>query len=113
MYNEKKIKNKIIRRVVILGSFKFLIFSIIIGRLYKLQVIDRQKYKTLANKNRINLILHTPVRGKVLDSVGNIIADNRKIFSLTLNPSLINNMDLIINSIKNLIDISEEESDIF
>ena len=113
MYNEKKIKNKIIRRVVILGSFKLLIFSIIIGRLYKLQVIDRQKYKTLANKNRINLVLHKPVRGKVLDSIGNIIADNRKIFSLTLNPSLINNMDLIINSIKNLIDISEEESNIF
>jgi penicillin-binding protein 2 len=113
MYNEKKIKDKIIRRVVILGSFKLLIFSIIIGRLYKLQVIDRQKYKTLANKNRINLVLHKPVRGKVLDSIGNIIADNRKIFSLTLNPSLINNMDLIINSIKNLIDISEEESNIF
>ena len=54
MYNEKKIKNKIIRRVIILGSFKLLIFSIIIGRLYKLQVIDRKKYQTLANKNRIN-----------------------------------------------------------
>ena len=113
MYNQKTIKNKIIRRVVILGSFKLLIFSIIVGRLYKLQVIDRQKYKTLANKNRINLVLHAPVRGKVLDSIGNIIADNRKIFTLTLNPSLINNMDLIINSLKNLIDISEEESNIF
>ena len=113
MYNEKKIKNKIVRRVVILGSFKFIIFSIIIGRLYKLQVIDRQKYKTLANKNRINLVLHAPARGKVLDSTGNIIADNRNIFSLTLNPSLIKNMDFIVNSLKNLIDISEEESNIF
>ncbi|MDB9762449.1 penicillin-binding protein 2 [Alphaproteobacteria bacterium] len=113
MYNEKKIKNKIIRRVIIIGSFKLLIFSIILGRLYKLQVVDRQKYKTLANKNRINLVFHAPVRGKVLDSIGNIIADNRKIFLLTLNPSHINNMDLTINSLKNLINISDEESNIF
>ena len=113
MYNKKKIKNKIIRRVVILGSFKLLIFSLIIGRLYKLQVIDRQKYKTLANNNRINLVLHAAKRGEIIDSTGNIIAKNRKIFTLSLNPSLISNIDLIVSSLKRLINISEEESIIF
>ena len=113
MYNEKKIKNKIIRRVAILGSFKLFIFSIIIGKLYKLQVIDREKYKTLANNNSINIVLHAPIRGKILDSNGNIIADNRKNFKLTLSPYLIKDMSLIINTIKNLIDISEEENKLF
>ena len=113
MYNEKKIKNKIIRRVLLLGGIKTIIFSFIIGRLYKLQVIDRQKYKTLANNNRINILLHAPIRGKILDTEGNIIADNRKIFTLTLNPSLINNMPSLINSIKSLISISEEEIKVF
>ena len=110
MYNDKKIKNKIIRRVLLLGSFKLVVFSIIIGRLYKLQVIDRQKYKTLANKNRIDLVLHAPTRGKVLDANGYIIADNRKIYTLTINPFLTKNIDLVINSLKILINISEEES---
>ena len=113
MYNKKKIKNKIIRRVLILGIFKLLIFSAIIGRLYKLQVTDRQKYKTLANKNRINLLLHPATRGKILDSKGNIIADNRNIFTLSLNPSLIKNIDLVINSLSMLILISNQESNIF
>ena len=113
MYNEKKIKKKIIRRVAILGSFKLFIFSIIIGKLYKLQVIDREKYKTLANNNSINIVLHAPIRGKILDSNGNIIADNRKNFKLTLSPYLIKDMSLIINTIKNLIDISEEENKLF
>ena len=113
MYNAKKIKNKIIRRVVILGSFKLLIFSVIISRLYKLQVIDRQKYKTLANKNRINLVLHAATRGKVMDSEGDIIADNRKIYTVTLNPSLIKDIDLIVNSLKILINISDKDSKIF
>ena len=113
MYNKNKIKNKIVRRVIILGSFKLLIFSIIIARLYKLQVIDRQKYKTLANKNRINIVLHAPTRGKVIDSQGNILADNRKIYTLSLIPSLIINIDLIMNALKILINISDEDSKIF
>lgn len=113
MFNEKKIKNKIVRRLLLLGSFKLLIFSVIIGRLYKLQVIDRQKYKTLANDNRINLILHAPSRGKIFDSNGNIIADNRKVYTLTLTPFLINNIDDSIKSISNLINISQEEIKLF
>ena len=113
MFNEKKIRGKVIRRVILIGGFKLLIFSIITGRLYKLQVVDRQKYKTLANNNRINIVLHAPIRGKILDSKGTIIADNRKIFTLTLNPSLINNTPLIINSIKSLININEQEIKLF
>ena len=113
MFNEKKIRDKVIRRVILIGGFKLLIFSIITGRLYKLQVVDRQKYKTLANKNRINIVLHAPIRGKILDSRGNIIADNRKIFTLTLNPSLISSTPLIINSIKSLININEQEIKLF
>ena len=113
MFNEKKIRDKVIRRVILIGGFKLLIFSIITGRLYKLQVVDRQKYKTLANNNRINIVLHAPIRGKILDSRGNIIADNRKIFTLTLNPSLISSTPLIINSIKSLININEQEIKLF
>jgi len=109
MYNKKKIKNKIIRRVVLLASFKLLIFTIIIGRLYKLQVIDRQKYKTLANKNRISILLHAPIRGKILDSKGIIIADNRNIFTLSLKHYIISDISLTINAIKSLININEKE----
>jgi penicillin-binding protein 2 len=113
MYNKKKIKNKIIRRVVLLGSFKLLIFSCIIGRLYKLQVIDSKKYKILSNNNRVNLVLQVPTRGKILDSTGNIIADNRTIYTLTVTPFLISNISLSIKNIKNLIDISLDEINLF
>ena len=113
MFNEKKIKNKIVRRLILLGSFKLIIFSVIIGRLYKLQVIDRQKYKTLANDNRINLVLHAPSRGKITDSEGNIIADNRKVYTLTITPFLIKNIDNTIKNISNLINVSQEEISLF
>ena len=71
------------------------------------------KYKILSNNNRINVVLHVPTRGKILDSAGNIIADNRTVYTLTLTPFLISNINVLIKNIKNLIDISLEEINLF
>ena len=68
MYNEKKIKDKVTKRVVLLGSIQTILFSLIFGRLYKLQIIDNEKYQTQSDKNRISFLLHAPKRGNILDS---------------------------------------------
>ena len=107
MLNDKRIKNKVVRRVLLIGSFKLLVFSAIIGRLYKLQVVDREKYKTLSDSNRISLVFHAPSRGKIIDSLGNTIANNRKVYALVYDFS---KLDLIktINKIKSLINLNDE-----
>ena len=108
MLNDKRIKNKVVRRVLLIGSFKLLVFSAIIGRLYKLQVVDREKYKTLSDSNRISLVFHAPSRGKIIDSLGNTIANNRKVYALIYDYS---KLDLIntIDKIKSLINLNDEE----
>ena len=107
MLNDKRIKNKVVRRVLLIGSFKLLVFSAIIGRLYKLQVVDREKYKTLSDSNRISLVFHAPSRGKIIDSLGNTIANNRKVYALIYDYS---KLDLIntIHKIKSLINLNDE-----
>ena len=107
MLNDKRIKNKVVRRVLLIGSFKLLVFSAIIGRLYKLQVVDREKYKTLSDSNRISLVFHAPSRGKIIDSLGNTIANNRKVYALIYDYS---KLDLIntIDKIKSLINLNDE-----
>lgn len=107
MLNDKRIKNKVVRRVLLIGSFKLLVFSAIIGRLYKLQVVDREKYKTLSDSNRISLVFHAPSRGKIIDSLGNTIANNRKVYALIYDFS---KLDLIntIDKIKSLINLNDE-----
>ena len=107
MLNDKRIKNKVVRRVLLIGSFKLLVFSAIIGRLYKLQVVDREKYKTLSDSNRISLVFHAPSRGKIIDSLGNTIANNRKVYALVYDFS---KLDLIntIDKIKSLINLNDE-----
>ena len=107
MLNDKRIKNKVVRRVLLIGSFKLLVFSAIIGRLYKLQVVDREKYKTLSDSNRISLVFHAQSRGKIIDSLGNTIANNRKVYALIYDYS---KLDLIntIDKIKSLINLNDE-----
>ena len=61
---------------------QLLFFTIIISRLYKLQVIDSKKYKTLADENRIKLMIRMPERGKIYDDNGSIIASNKYIIAL-------------------------------
>ena len=109
MLNDRKIKNKILRRVLILGSFKLIVFSAIIGRLYKLQVVDSEKYKTLSDSNRISIKFHVPSRGKIIDAQGNIIADNKNVYSLTYSYYNRNNIDSVLKSLKNLLNINDEE----
>ena len=108
MLNDKRKKNKVVRRVLLIGSFKLLVFSAIIGRLYKLQVVDREKYKTLSDSNRISLVFHAPSRGKIIDSLGNTIANNRKVYALIYDYS---KLDLIntIDKIKSLINLNDEK----
>lgn len=113
MYNDKKIKDKIVRRVILLGGIQIALFSLIFGRLYKLQIIDNQKYKMQSDKNRISFVFHAPIRGKILDSSGYILAKNKEIYSLYLMPFIISNMDKVIKDISKIILLSKEDKDNF
>ncbi|HYF09829.1 MAG TPA: penicillin-binding protein 2, partial [Acetobacteraceae bacterium] len=65
------------RRAAILGAIQFGLFGFLAGRLYKLQIIEGQRYATLAEENRISARLIAPPRGQVLDRQGKVIAANQ------------------------------------
>ena len=47
-------KNKTItRRMFILSAAKIILFTVIIGRLFSLQISETSKYKFLSDKNRL------------------------------------------------------------
>lgn len=52
-------------------------FLILIGRFYSLQVHQHQKYKTQADANRIREVTHPGPRGLIFDRYGNLLVDNR------------------------------------
>lgn len=66
------------RRMAMLAGGKGLLLSALVGRMYFLQVIEADKYRTLADENRINLKLLPPPRGYIVDRRGVPIAVNRQ-----------------------------------
>ncbi|NQU60368.1 MAG: penicillin-binding protein 2, partial [Rhodospirillales bacterium] len=55
------------RRAALIGGGKAILLSALAGRMYYLQVIEAERYRTLAEENRINLRLLAPPRGHILD----------------------------------------------
>lgn len=58
------------RRALLLGGIQGALVSTLAARMYYLQVIEAERYKVLAEENRINLRLLPPPRGRVLDRYG-------------------------------------------
>ncbi len=90
MSNTKKTQVSLTNKINILIFFVALLFSSIVGRLFWLQIINGQYYRTLAEGNRIRLVSTPPIRGKILDTNGVVLASNKLRFSLIIQPHLIN-----------------------
>ncbi len=87
------------RRALILLSGKLFLFSILAGRLYKLQIIDNKKYKKLSNNNSIRIKLLLPARGLILDRNGTELANNINTYGVYIIPEEISNNDLELNKV--------------
>ena len=61
----------------------------ILGRLAWLQLLHGADFKAMADDNRIRLIPRDPVRGRLLDRQGRVLATNRLTYNLYLQPRLL------------------------
>ncbi|MBN9546743.1 MAG: penicillin-binding protein 2 [Alphaproteobacteria bacterium] len=72
------------RRSLGLGGGMALVFGILAGRLYQLQIRDGDQYMTQAEDNRINERLLAPPRGRIFDRFGVELANNRRNYRVLL-----------------------------
>jgi penicillin-binding protein 2 len=66
------------RRTLMMGVGMTGVFGVLAGRLYQLQILDGEEYKTAAEDNRINQRLIAPPRGRILDRFGVELANNKR-----------------------------------
>jgi penicillin-binding protein 2 len=77
---------KLSRRAMILGGAQALGLLTLVGRMVHLQIIDADQYKLLAEENRVNLRLISPLRGRILDRHGKEIANNQLNYRVSVIP---------------------------
>ena len=71
----------------LITSFTFLVILI---RLIFLQLLNHETYKEMSDENRIRLIATQPIRGRILDKNGLVLADSRFKYSLIIKPQYVN-----------------------
>ena len=64
-------------------------FLLILIRLIFLQLLNHETYKKMSDENRIRLISTQPIRGRILDKNGLILADSRFKYSLIIKPQYV------------------------
>jgi penicillin-binding protein 2 len=86
---------------------------VLLVRYYSLQVIAYEDYATQSDKNRILVQTISPQRGLVFDRNGELLADNRPSYILSLVPENIANLDETIELLGQLISISDKHIEDF
>lgn len=101
------------RRALVMLGLVVVLFGILIGRFYQLQVIEHETYTTISDRNRVQVRSVPPSRGLIYDRNGTLIAENRPVFSVTLVPERVGNMDATLERLQALLTISEEDVERF
>ncbi len=97
------------RRALVLGGGKALLLSALVGRMYYLQVLEADRYATLAEENRINLKLLAPRRGRIFDRFGLPIAANQQNFRVVLLRENTDDSEATLASLGEIIELKEHE----
>jgi len=82
---------------------------VLVGRMIWLQWAQYERFAILSEENRIQTQALPPPRGLILDRNGEVLADSRPDFSLTLVPEQVRDMDATLGTLGELIELSEED----
>jgi penicillin-binding protein 2 len=86
-----------------------LIFACLLGRLWQLQILQGEYFRTLSENNRIRLVDLPPRRGLIFDCKGRLLADNRPAFALAVVPEDVADWDKLSRRLENLVGITPRE----
>lgn len=73
-------------RLLLLRVAVLLVFAVLAGQLWRLQIVQGDTFRLKANANRFREIPETPARGIIYDREGNILARNRPRYQVAVVP---------------------------
>ena len=85
----------------------------LVARLYHLQIDNFNHSQTLSDQNRMQLRSVTPTRGLIYDRNGVLLADNQPIFSLSIIPELIEDIDEVVERLSGVVEIKPSHIESF
>ena len=97
------------RRALLLGGIQAGLLSVLAGRMYYLQVLQSDRYRMLAEENRINMRLLPPSRGRIVDRFGVPLAINQQNYRVLIKSENTPDVGATLDRLGKVIRISPEE----
>jgi len=97
------------RRTLLLGGSQVLLLAGLAGRLYHLQIVENERYATLAEENRVSLRLLAPPRGRILDRYGGPVAVNEHNYRVMLVAEQATDIERTLERLSRIVAIDETE----
>lgn len=97
------------RRALLLGGAQAVLLTALAGRLYQLQVVETDRFATLAEENRINLRLLPPSRGLIFDRAGQPLAVNRNNFRAMATSDRGRGADVLVERLDQIFGLGDAE----
>ncbi|MBO4521204.1 MAG: penicillin-binding protein 2 [Alphaproteobacteria bacterium] len=98
------------RRAAILAGGELFLSSVLLGRMYYLQVLEADRYKTLAEENRISTRLLAPPRGLIFDRFGQPMAQNNQNFRvLVISEQTEGNLNATLEALNKILPLTDGE----
>ncbi len=99
------------RRTMFVGAVQAGIGMLLAGRMAYIAIANNEKYRLLAESNRVNLTLIPPRRGWFIDRVGKPIATNRADFRVDIIPDRLTDKDSTLAELAKLLLLTQDEVD--
>ncbi|MBM2828736.1 MAG: Penicillin-binding protein 2 [Actinobacteria bacterium] len=85
------------------------IFALLLVRLYWLQVVQYERFRTLSENNRLRIRTIQAPRGQILDRKGRAIAETQASFSLICTPVDVADIDAELRLLEEIVDFDTDE----
>ncbi|MDD3183625.1 MAG: penicillin-binding protein 2 [Alphaproteobacteria bacterium] len=97
------------RRAVLVGGLQFGVLSALAGRLYYLQILQKERFSTLAEDNRVNVRLIAPPRGQITDRNRTLLAINQQNYRLVALPEQVDDLQKLLDKLDRFMPLDKNE----
>ena len=91
-----------------IGSSQLILVGFLIRQIRQIQLNEAEKYKLLAEENRIDIEILPPLRGVIFDYKGKILAKNKENYRLKIFRDKNINLSNVLDNLSQLIKIRDE-----